>query len=292
MRPDIHGTHSFKSGMHHGEGPNRNFEAEKRLVADLHIHTTASDGSMTPAKVVEWAKKGGLDVMAITDHDTVAGLEEGKEKAEGLGIKFVPGIELSTFSVCEIHILGYNIPYENKDFLAALDGVQNQRIERNKLIGNKLKSFGIDLGIDFSAKGLGRMNMAREMVAKGYAKDVTEAFDKWLGTSGKAYAEAKRLSPIDAVKLIKEYGGFASIAHPKKYLLDGRLDMLVEGLKRFGLDGLEVNYPSHTDKDRQDLQNLCKKYRLLETGGSDFHGDEDKDFTFELSPFTRRALHI
>ena len=290
MRPDVRGTQSFKGGMHHGEGPNRNFEAP--LKADLHLHTTASDGSMTPAKVVEWAKKGGLDVMAITDHDTVAGLAEGKAKAEELGIKFVPGIELSAFSVMEIHILGYNVPYENKEFLAALDGVQNQRIERNKLIGEKLRACGFDLDIDFSAKGVGRMNMAREMVAKGYAKDVPEAFDKWLGTGAKCYAEAKRLTPIDAVKLIKSFGGFASIAHPKKYLLDGRLEMLVEGLKRFGLDGLEVNYPSHTEDDKQKLVNLCKKFRLLETGGSDFHGDEDKDFIFNLSDFTRRALHI
>lgn len=290
MRPDVKGTQSFKGGMHSGEGPNRNFEAP--LKADLHIHTTASDGSMTPAKVVEWAKKGGLDVMAITDHDSVAGLAEGKKKADELGIKFVPGIELSAFSVCEIHILGYNIPYENPEFLAALDGVQNQRIERNKLIGEKLKAHGITIDIDFSAKGVGRMNMAREMVKKGYVKDVSEAFDKWLGTGGKAYAEAKRLTPIDAVKLIKSFGGFASVAHPKKYLLDGRLEMLIEGLKRFGLDALEVNYPSHTDKDKQELVALTKKYRLLETGGSDFHGDEDKDYTFMLSDYTRRALRI
>ena len=292
MRPDPKGTQSMKRDMHHGEGPNRNFMAKNGLKADLHTHTTASDGSMSPSKVVEWAVKGGLDVVAITDHDTVSGLAEGVQRAKELGIKFVPGIELSTVSVCEIHILGYNVPYENKDFVAALDSVQNMRIERNVRIGEKLRANGVNLDIDFHAQGAGRMNMAREMVRAGYARDVQEAFDKWLGTSGKAYCEAKRLSPIDAVKLIKEFGGFASIAHPKKYLLDGRLDMLVEGLKRFGLDGLEVNYPSHTDKDRAELQSLCRKYRLYETGGSDFHGDEDKDFVFELSDFTRRALKI
>ena len=263
MRVERGGTHSFKENMHRGEGPNRNIFAEKGLKADLHIHTTASDGSMTPTKVVDWAKKSGIEVMAITDHDTVGGLAEGKKRAEELGIKFVPGIELSTFSVCEIHILGYNIPYENEDFLLALDEAQNMRIERNKRIGEKLRANGIDLGIDFGARGLGRMNMAREMVKAGFVKDVQEAFEKWLGTGAKAYCESRRLSPIDAVKLIKEYGGFASIAHPKKYLLDGRLDMLVEGLKRFGLDGLEVNYPSHTDKDKQELVALTKKYRLL-----------------------------
>ena len=289
MRPDKYGTHSQKANLHHGEGPRR-VDVEKRLKADLHTHTTASDGSMSPSKVVEWAKKGGLDVVAITDHDTVAGLAEGKKRADELGIKFVPGVELSTFAVCEIHILGYNIPYENKEFLQALDAAQNMRIERNKRIGEKLEANGIHLDIDFSAQGVGRMNMAREMVKKGYVHDVQEAFEKWLGTGARAYCEARRMSPLDAVKLIKSYGGFASVAHPKKYLLDGRLDMLVEGLKRFGLDGLEVNYPSHTDRDRQELVSLCRKYHLLETGGSDFHGDEDKDFVFLLSPSTKTAL--
>ncbi|MBR4800373.1 MAG: PHP domain-containing protein [Clostridia bacterium] len=288
MRPDKKGTQSFKTNLHHGEGPNRNVLPP--LKADLHTHTTASDGSMTPTKVVDWAKKGGLDVVAITDHDTVAGLAEGKKRAEEVGIKFVPGVELSTFAVCEIHILGYNIPYENPEFLSALDAAQNLRIERNKRIGEKLAHYGFKLDIDFSAKGVGRMNMARDMVQKGYVKDVQEAFDKWLGTSGKVYCETRRLSPLDAVKLIKEYGGIASIAHPKKYLLDGRLDMLVEGLKKFGLDGIEVNYPSHTDKDRQDLVALARKYGLLQTGGSDFHGDEDKDFVFLLDARTKTAL--
>ena len=292
MRPDAKGTQSMKRNMHQGEGPNRNFMAKSGLKADLHTHTTASDGSMSPSKVVEWAVKGKLDVVAITDHDTVTGLSEGVKRANELGIKFVPGIELSTFSVCEIHILGYNVPYEDKDFLAALDSVQDMRIERNVRIGEKLRALGINLDIDFNARGVGRMNMAREMVAKHYVKDVQEAFDKYLGTGAKAYCEAKRLSPIDAVKLIKEYGGISSIAHPKKYLLDGRLDMLIEGLKRFGLDGIEVNYPSHSDKDRAELQSLARKYHLLETGGSDFHGDEDKDFVFSLSDFTRRALKI
>lgn len=290
MRPDKSGTQSFKRDMHHGEGPNRNFLPP--LKADLHLHTTASDGSMSPSKVVEWAKKGGLQVMAITDHDTVAGLQEGKKRAEELDIKFVPGIELSAYSVCEIHILGYNIPYENKEFLQALDDVQNMRIERNIRIGEKLKNYGFNLDIDFTAKGLGRMNMAREMAKAKYVKDVQEAFEKWLGTGAKAYCETKRLSPIDAVKLIKQHGGFASIAHPKKYLLDGRLEMLVEGLKRFGLDAIEVNYPSHTENDKKELVALTKKYRLLETGGSDFHGDEDKDFVFALSGATRHALHV
>ena len=292
MRPDKRGTHSFKADMHHGEGPRRNILPNSGLKADLHTHTTASDGSMSPSKVVEWGAKAKLDVLAITDHDTVSGLSEGVKRANELGVKFVPGIELSTFAICEIHILGYNVPYEDKDFLAALEDVQGMRIERNIKIGEKLKQNGINLDIDFSSHGLGRMNMARAMVSAHYARDVQEAFDKWLGTSGKAYCEAKRLSPIEAVKLIKQYGGFASIAHPKKYLLDGRLDMLVEGLKRFGLDGLEVNYPSHSDKDRAELVSLARKYRLLETGGSDFHGDEDKDFIFTLSESTRRALHI
>lgn len=262
------------------------------MKADLHIHTTNSDGSMTPSEVVNWAKNKGLDVMAITDHDRVSGLDEGYECAKKAGIKFVGGIEFSTFSICEIHILGYNIDYKNPDFVQKLQNVQNMRIDRNIRIGQKLQALGIDIDIDFSAEGVGRMNMARKMVEAGYCRDINDAFERYLKVGGKAYCEAKRLTPIEAVKLIKEFGGFASVAHPKKYLLDKRLDILLGGLKQFGLDGIELNYPSHTEQDRKNFELLMNKHRLLPTGGSDFHGDEDKNFIYDLDPRTARRLRV
>ena len=262
------------------------------MKADLHIHTTRSDGSKSPTEVVRWAKEKGLEVMAITDHDSVAGLEEGREEARKLGIKFVDGIEFSTYSICEIHVLGYNIDYKNPDFVQELAYVKDMRRQRNQQIGTKLKALGIDLDIDFSGDGLGRMNMARAMVAKGFCNDVNEAFEKYLGPSGKAYCDTKRLTPAGAVQLIKKYGGFASVAHPKKYLLDKRLDLLLDGLKKFGLDGLELNYPSHNAQDMQKFETLMKAHRLLPTGGSDYHGDEDKNFVYELDVRTAKRLGV
>ena len=239
------------------------------MKADLHIHTNKSDGSLSPGEVVRWAKNKGLDVMAITDHDTVAGLDEGRDEAQKVGVKFVGGIELSTFSICEIHILGYNIDYKNPDFVQELQKVQDMRKDRNIRIGQKLKDLGIYVDIDFSANGLGRMNMARQLVKEGYCRDINDAFDRYLKPGAKAYCEAKRLTPVEAVKLIKKYGGFASVAHPKKYLLDKRLELLLGGLKQFGLDGIEINYPSHTEQDKIAFGKLAEKYRLLPTGGSD-----------------------
>lgn len=262
------------------------------MKADLHIHTTRSDGSKSPTEVVRWAKEKGLEVMAITDHDSVAGLEEGREEARKLGIKFVDGIEFSTFSICEIHVLGYNIDYKNPDFVQELACVKDMRRQRNQQIGTKLKALGIDIDIDFSGDGLGRMNMARAMVAKGFCNDVNEAFEKYLGPSGKAYCDTKRLTPAGAVQLIKKYGGFASVAHPKKYLLDKRLDLLLDGLKKFGLDGLELNYPSHNAQDMAKFDAIAKAHRLLPTGGSDYHGDEDKNFVYELDVRTARRLGV
>lgn len=260
------------------------------MKADLHLHTTASDGKMTPAEVVSWAKKEGLEVMAITDHDTTRGLDEGKEAAKKAGIKFIPGIEVSTFSICEIHILGYNIDYENAEFQEKISWLQNQRKERNIRIGENLKKLGINLDMDFEAEGLGRMVMAREMVKEGVCQDIQEVFDKYLGTTGKAYCAVRRMLPLDAVKLITDFGGTASIAHPKKYLLDKRLEILISGLKTYGLSGIETYYPGHTEQDVRQLLSMCDRYRLIPTGGSDFHGDEDKDFIIDLDPRTERKL--
>ncbi len=262
------------------------------MKADLHTHTTKSDGSLSPREVVRWAKNKGLDVVAITDHDSVAGLDEGRDEAQKVGIKFVGGIEFSTFSICEIHILGYNIDYKNPDFVQELEKVKDLRKDRNIRIGKRLQALSIDLDLDFAADGLGRMNMARELVKKGYCLDINDAFDRYLKPGAKAYCEAKRLTPVEAVKIIKKYGGFASVAHPKKYLLDNRLDMLLGGLKKFGLDGMELNYPSHNEQDKKNFSALMEKHRLLPTGGSDFHGDEDKNFVYDLDRRTANRLHV
>ena len=262
------------------------------MISDLHLHTTASDGKLSPTQIVRWANDSDLEVIAVTDHDTVSGLDEAEEEAKRLGVRFVRGIEISTFSVSEIHILGYNVDDKNPDFLNALDGVKQMRRERNIAIGKKLEGLGIKLDMDFEAQGVGRMNIAREMVREGVCRDVNDAFDRYLTVGAKAYCAVRRVTPIEAVKLIEACGGFATIAHPKKFLLDKRLEMLIGGLKPHGLRGLETYYPGHGEKEINQLLGLCKKYGLLPTGGSDYHGDEDKKFVCQLDGRTAKALRI
>ncbi|MEG2688079.1 MAG: PHP domain-containing protein [Clostridia bacterium] len=258
--------------------------------ADLHTHTTASDGSMTPAQVVERAKFGGLDVVAVTDHDTISGIDEALNVGKELGVRVIPGIEISTYSNCEIHILGYNIDYLNPDFLQELDQIKKYRVARNLEIEKLLKAQNVNVDIDFLGDGLGRMTIARAIVSARYASDINDAFKKYLGIGGTAYTEAKRMTPVGAVSLIKKYGGLSSIAHPKKYLLDKRLEMLISGLKKFGLDGLEVYYPSHTDADNIALNKIASRFKLLPTGGSDFHGEGDKIFSIDFDARLEKSL--
>lgn len=261
------------------------------MKADLHMHTTASDGRLSPREAIERAHRLGAGAASVTDHDSVSGLPEAAEAARALGMRFVSGIELSCYSVCEIHILGYGF-VADAAFEAELAGVKELRRARNVRIGQKLAAAGVEPDIDFAADGLGRMNMARQMVEQGYARDIADAFDRYLGARGVAYVDSKRLPPRDAVKMLKSHGAFVSLAHPKKFLTDGRLELLLGGLKAYGLDGIEVYYPSHTDADIAALLALCAKHKLLPTGGSDHHGDDDRDYLPDLDPRTAKALKL
>lgn len=260
--------------------------------ADLHLHTTASDGLKTPTEIVGWAKDSGLELIAVTDHDTVAGVAEAAECAREVGLAFSAGIEISAHSNSEIHVLGYDMDYTNPDFLAEVEKIKDMRKSRNAVIEQKLKLCGVSLDIEFCADGVGRMNIARELLRAGYVSDIQEAFDKYLGPKGAAYAETRRTSPLEAVKLISAFGGKAVLAHPKKYLAEKTLDMLLSGLKPFGLKGLEVYYPKHTADDIATLMAAARRYGLFLTGGSDYHGEEDKRFFCELPPATLKALGV
>ena len=251
--------------------------------ADLHIHTSASDGLKTPREAAEHMHGLGVELISVTDHDTVSGLDEAAEECRALGVRFVPGIEISAHSNSEIHILGYNIDYKNPDFCEQIAKVKDMRRARNLLIGEKLAGCGVELGIDFSSDGLGRMNIARLMVEKGYAKDVQDAFNRYLGPNGKAYSDVRRTSPLEAVKLIAAFGGVPVLAHPKKYLQQKTLRLLVEGLRPFGLKGIEVYYPTQRGKFQSQFKtnrrrkNECKCTRF---------------FMLELSKLCRSAALI
>ena len=260
--------------------------------ADLHLHTSASDGLRSPQEVVEHMRMLGVELVSLTDHDSVDGLAEGEETCKELGMKFVPGIEISAHSKGEIHILGYNIDYKNPSFCEEIAKVKSLRRERNLLIGEKLAALGVSLDRDFSADGLGRMVIARRMVEKGCVKDVQDAFNRYLGPEGAAYADTRRISPLEAVRLITSFGGIAVLAHPKKYLQQKTLRLLVEGLRPFGLKGIETYYPTHSKDETETIAAIADRYGLVRTGGSDYHGDEDKPFEYRPSPSTLRALGV
>ena len=241
---------------------------------NFHMHTTCSDGAFTPKEAVNMQKDAGLDVIAITDHDSVDGIDEAKDECEKVGMRLVPGIELSSFSINEIHILGYNFDYKNPEFQKELTKIRRRRKERNVEIVEKLKNLGIfvdekELGLENDS--IGRHHIAIQMKKQGYVQSVSEAFDKYLGVGQPAHSAGNRLKPFEAVRLIKKYGGIPVIAHPLKLYQDKKLIPLIEGLLPFGLKGLECHYGTHNETDTETFLKIAKKYGLIATGGTDMH---------------------
>lgn len=244
------------------------------MLADLHTHTNASDGILSPFELVKLAKKQGLAAIAITDHDTVDGLEAGIEAGKKVGITVVPGVELSTqLGKDEIHILGYFIDYTDPDFRAALKSYSLARINRGKKIVEKLQDLGIYVDWNkimnrFGKGSIGRPHIARALLEKEYVGSIEEAFDKYLNPGASAYVPRLKLEPKEAIKLIKSAKGVPVLAHPGII----QSPNLVARLVPCGLMGIEVYYPLHDLTHIQYYKSLCKKYNLVATGGSDYHG--------------------
>lgn len=246
---------------------------------DLHMHSIASDGTLTPTELAEEAKIRGLKVMALTDHDTLDGVKEAKKRAEELGIEFICGIEFSTeYNGGEVHILGYFLDANNTQLLELLEKLKNERIERTKKILKKLEKYRCYITMEElqkEVKGdlISRSHIANAMLAKGFVYSKAEAFKIYLRTGGLASEPKKELNALEAVNFIKKIGGVASLAHPKLTgLSGGTLEKLVILLKEQGLDALEVYYPEQSEKETEIYKKLCDKHGLLYTGGSDFHG--------------------
>jgi predicted metal-dependent phosphoesterase TrpH len=244
------------------------------LLTDLHLHSSASDGILSPKEVVRWAALNNLKIISLTDHDTVDGLNDAREECQRLGVAFVSGIELSAYSTDEIHILGYGIDYENDEFIERLSAVKAQRAQRNAELKDKLAQLGVHVDVDPMEKGAGRMNFARDMVKKGISRTPAHAFEQYLGKGGLAYTPSKRLKPFEAVELIRDFNGLPVLAHPKRFIQDKNLLDIIEGLIPHGLLGVEVYYPSHSAADIAELKRLAKSKNLIATGGSDYHGEE------------------
>lgn len=257
---------------------------------DLHIHTTCSDGTYTPEEVVGLCKEQNIEVMSITDHDTIEGLKEGKKKAEELGITFINGIEFSSdYYGKEVHILGYFLNIEDDVFLKEIKMLEKEREKRTELMLEKLKKYGINLTMDdileeVTGNLISRTHIAGAMYKKGYIRSRKEAFINYIGSGKGAYIPKENLSPSRAVRLIKENGGLAFVAHPKLISLgEKRTFELLDILQEEGLDGLEIYYPSFSSIDIAYYSRIAKERGLIASGGSDFHGGNRREISIGVS---------
>lgn len=247
---------------------------------DLHVHSNASDGSFTPEEVVELAKEAGLSYFALTDHDTVKGVERAIKHAESIGgIQVIPGTELSCYEGDrEIHIVGLFVDHNNKAFLEALDNLEKARELRNEQMVQKFVDSGIPLTIEELKHGnsgsvITRAHFARVLVEKGVCKDKAEAFDKYLGIGCPFYLPKPKVTPEYVIGLINKAGGTAILAHPYSYkLTKNQVDALLDKLIPAGLSGMECYYSTYDNGQTSELRSMAISKNLLVSGGSDFHG--------------------
>lgn len=247
---------------------------------DLHTHSTYSDGTLTPKELIEYAKVKSLSAVALTDHDTIDGLEEAEVTAKELGIELVNGVEISIgLKSNEFHILGLMFDRNSKILQNTLKQMQNERQERNIEMIKLFKNNNVDIEyeelIDI-AKGsvLTRAHFAKLLVKKGYVKDNNEAFERFLSASSKTYIHRKLFDPKVAIQTIHEANGIAILAHPLRYGLDVTyIEKITLELKGLGLDGIEAIYSSHKPNEESYLRTFANTHNLKISGGSDFHGD-------------------
>lgn len=258
---------------------------------DLHSHSTASDGSLRPAEVAELAARSGLSAWALTDHDTVGGIAEAQETSRRLGIDFLPGIEVSAEfpPPGTLHILGYGIDPTSASLAEATGQLRHGRDTRNPRIVARLRELGVAITMaEVEAEAgpgmaggpvIGRPHIAAVLVRKGYVSSIKQAFDKYLAQGGAAYFDKERLSPARAFEVIRQAGGIPVLAHPVQLRMQNsaQLDRIVKDLKDLGLGGIEVLHSDHALADVEACMALARRYNLLMTGGSDFHGAKKKD---------------
>jgi len=249
-----------------------NGQAGERFV-DLHTHSTASDGSRAPADVIREAKRIGLAALALTDHDTIDGIAEATAMGAELGVRVIPGIELSAVEGdSETHILGLHLS-DMRAMECELVGLRDMRRARAARIVQRLNDLGVRIELtavlEQAAGGaVGRPHVARAMIAEGWAVDFRDAFDRYLGNGRPAYVSKDRLAVVDAIALIHRAGGLAVLAHPSHTGTRERIESFVNQ----GIDGVEVRHPSHSADDTARLMALVDHFSLVPSGGSDWHG--------------------
>ncbi len=247
----------------------------KNGYADLHVHTNASDSTVSPDEVILNAKLVGLSAVGITDHDTVDSLDRALLLGKEAGIEVIPGIELSAEEgQAEIHILGYFINHKDPAFAATLKMLRESRLERAKLIIQKLKGQNVNLELEDVLKltesytSVGRLHIARALKDAKHVSTIGDAFRRYIGQNGPAYVGKHKMSPLEVIKMIKAAGGVAVLAHP--VVLNN--DELVKSMIPMGLDGIEVYHTEHNTAAVERYRNMAQANGLVMTGGSDCHG--------------------
>lgn len=258
---------------------------------DLHVHSNISDGTFSPSYVVKLAYDAGLAAIALTDHDTVAGIQEALDAAKQyqqnaeMPLEVIPGVEISVgYKDRDIHMLGLMIDYKNKELVSVLNHVRQERDLRNVKMAANLAKDGIDISMEKllaqeeEGTVITRAHFAKYLAGHGYAKNVKDAFKKYLEIDGKYYVSREYISPERAIELIRNAGGIPVLAHPLLYKLPNQeLESLIKRLAEHGLLGLEAIYSSNTKQDEQFVRQLAHRYMLEISGGTDFHGTNKPD---------------
>jgi predicted metal-dependent phosphoesterase TrpH len=262
---------------------------------DLHLHTTFSDGSLGPAGVLALAKEANLEAVAVTDHDTVAGLPEALAAGTSMGIEIIPGIEISSrWETGELHILGYFLDWKDPVLQSHLARFRKARHARNPRIIAKLNEAGLEISYDevktlARTDAVGRPHIARVLMQKGIVGSAKEAFDRYLAEGAAAYVPRELPEPAEAMAIIKAAGGVAILAHPSWVDRSESIYKICDRLKGFGLAGIEVYYSTHRPEQTAYYLEVARRLDLLVTGGSDFHGVTKPDIDVGIG---RGNLHV
>ena len=249
------------------------------MMVDFHLHSYVSDGTVSPTKVVKLAADAGLVAIALTDHDTVDGVEEAIKAGEEYGVRVIPGIELSAdYKGSDLHILGLNVDYVNEEFCKKVAVCRDSRHNRNLKMIEKLKECGFEISWEimlerFGSKSITRAHFAKYLIDEGYVASKDEAFNKYLNPGCPCYVSRVKVTPFEAIDIIKEAGGHPVLAHPLLYKMPyDRLESVIVMLKDHGLEGIEGRYALNKVEDDAFLDKIAKRHGLKITGGSDFHG--------------------
>ena len=245
---------------------------------DLHTHSTYSDGLLSPAMLVEEAASRGVRILALTDHDTVAGIGEARAAGNRLRVEIIPGVELSAAlpNVGEVHLLGYFVDVDDPALLEQLAGYAHARTERMERMVERLNRIGAPVALErvreIAGHGtVGRPHLGRALVEAGYATDLSDAFARYIGGGKPAFVPRPRVDPRDAIALVRAAGGVPVLAHP---FSTGGVESVLDRLVPAGLAGIEVDYGEYDSQDREILRQIAARRGLIATGGSDYHGPD------------------